>query len=307
MELRHLRYFLALAERLNFTHAAEKVHVTQSTLSHQIRQLEEEVGCRLFDRAGKRVRLTTAGETFVTSATKALREIDDGVREMKGSGRELIGLVRIGATHTFNINIIPACLATFLTENPLMRVTVEELPATAIETQLRSGGLDIGISYRPTETEGLSFEPLYNEEMLLAVAPGHVFAERKRIRMVELHRQSLVLLSSEFMTRKIVDECLASVGAEPTVIAETNTIASMIGLVQRMDTATIVSEHAVYNNDGIRTIALESPTPMRTPGLLWRKDDQRPVAVMTFASIVRQAVTKVGTKRGKGIGSPSSR
>jgi LysR family transcriptional regulator, cyn operon transcriptional activator len=75
-------------------------------------------------------------------------------------------LVRIGATHAFNINIIPACLATFLTENPL--ITVEELPATAIETQLRSGGLDIGISYRPTEAEGLSFEPLYNEEMLLA-------------------------------------------------------------------------------------------------------------------------------------------
>jgi len=66
------------------------------------------------------------------------------------------------------------------------------------------------------------------------------------------------------------------------VIAETNTIASMIGLVLRMDTATIVSEHAVYNNDGIRTIALESPTPMRTPGLLWRKDDQRPVAVMNL-------------------------
>jgi LysR family transcriptional regulator, cyn operon transcriptional activator len=130
----------------------------------------------------KRHASESPAQLWPVGSTKALREIDEGVREMKGSGRELIGLVRIGATHTFNINIIPACLATFLTENPLMRVTVEELPATAIETQLRSGGLDIGISYRPTEAEGLSFEPLYNEEMLRAVTPGHVFAERKRIR-----------------------------------------------------------------------------------------------------------------------------
>ena len=85
MELRHLHYFLALAERLSFTQAAEQVHVTQSTLSHQIRQLEDELGQRLFDRVGKKVVITEAGELFLPSMTKVLREIEAGLRILRGS------------------------------------------------------------------------------------------------------------------------------------------------------------------------------------------------------------------------------
>src|ERR1700733_9627410 len=83
MELRHLRYFAALAEQLSFTRAAEKVHITQSTLSHQIKQLEDEIGLQLFDRIGKRVVMTEAGEQLLGRVTKALNEIDDGVRAVK--------------------------------------------------------------------------------------------------------------------------------------------------------------------------------------------------------------------------------
>ena len=115
MELRHLRYFTALAECLNFTRAAERVHVTQSTLSHQIRQLEDEVGRPLFDRIGKRVVLTEAGELFVTFAAKALK------RGRSGPGLAARGVAAdhrarcvSAATHTFNIRLIPECLATFL-------------------------------------------------------------------------------------------------------------------------------------------------------------------------------------------------
>ncbi|MGQ9366425.1 LysR substrate-binding domain-containing protein [Azospirillum sp. ST 5-10] len=297
MELRHLRYFAALAERLNFTHAAEKVHVTQSTLSHQIKQLEEEIGQRLFDRVGKRVVMTEAGELLLPSVTKALREIDDGVRTLKGTARPLRGMVRIGATHTFNISLIPSCLATFLTNNPAVRVTVEELPAAAIEDRLRSGDLDIGISYRPAELRELWFEPLYNEEMVLAVGAQHPFAARKRIRIVELHRQNLVLLPREFTTRRMLDGCFQSAGAEPVVVAETNTIAAMLSLVRRMEIAAIVSEQAVSDLENLRIIALESPTPLRTPGILWKRDGERAAAVRSFAVIVRRAVSSAKLRR----------
>src|SRR5215475_6312356 len=96
MELRHLRYFEALAETLNFTRAAERVHVTQSTLSHQIRQLEEEIGQPLFDRIGKKVVTTEAGELFLAFATRALKEVDHGIAMLKPSSRGLSGQVRIG-------------------------------------------------------------------------------------------------------------------------------------------------------------------------------------------------------------------
>src|SRR5438094_3609191 len=103
MELRHLRYFSALAVSLSFTRAAERVHVTQSTMSHQIRQLEEELGTTLFDRVGKQVALTDAGETFLAYATRAIQEIDQGVGALKEAEGELAGSVKVGATHSFNL------------------------------------------------------------------------------------------------------------------------------------------------------------------------------------------------------------
>ena len=124
MELRHLRYFAALAEQLSFTRAAEKVHITQSTLSHQIKQLEAEIGLLLFDRIGKRVVMTEAGEQLLGRVTKALKEIDEGVRAVKDASAPIGGAVHVGATHTFTISLIPGCIAAFHEEHPGDSVTV---------------------------------------------------------------------------------------------------------------------------------------------------------------------------------------
>ena len=220
MELRHLRYFVALAEQLSFTRAAARVHVTQSTLSHQIRQLEEEIGQQLFDRIGKKVVTTEAGELFLGFALRALKEVDQGIAMLKPGSGGLTGQVRVGATHTFNIGLIPECVALFLARHPTVRVRVDELAADEIGEKLRAGELDLGIAYRPNGPTDLWFEPLYNEEMVLVVATSHPLAGRKRIRMVELHQQRLVLLPEYFATRTLLEECFKASGAEPIVIAE---------------------------------------------------------------------------------------
>jgi LysR family cyn operon transcriptional activator len=297
MELRHLRYFTALAECLNFTRAAERVHVTQSTLSHQIRQLEDEVGRPLFDRIGKRVALTEAGEAFVAYASKALREVDQGLSLLREASRPLTGTLRIGATHTFNIRLIPDCLAAFLGRHPTVKVTVEELEADGIEDKLLSGDLDVGIAYRPTQSTDLWFEPLYNEEMVLVVAETHPLARRKRIRMVELHRQRLVLLPTLFATRVMLDECFAASGAEPAVVAEMNTIAPMLGLVVRTDIAAIVARNAVPAGPGLVVVPIESPTPVRTPGILWQRNRDPQPPIRSFASIVRRTALRESLHR----------
>ena len=128
MELRHLRYFVALAEYLSFTRAAARVHVTQSTLSHQIRQLEEEVGQPLFDRIGKKVVTTEAGELFLGFALRALKEVDQGIAMLKPGSDGLTGQVRVGATHTFNIALIPECVALFLARHPTVRLPRRSRP-----------------------------------------------------------------------------------------------------------------------------------------------------------------------------------
>lgn len=288
MELRHLRYFTALAECLSFTRAAERVHVTQSTLSHQIRQLEEEIGRPLFDRVGKRVVLTEAGEHFVGYATKALREVDQGLGMLRDGSRPMTGTLRIGATHTFNLRFIPDCVAAFLGRYPTVRIVVEELEADAIEARLVAGALDIGVAYRPTRSADLWFEPLYNEEMVLVVASAHPMSRRKRVRMVELHRQRVVLLPAIFATRTMLDECFAASGAEPVVVAEMNTIAPMLELVARTDVAAIVTRGAVPAASPLAVVPIEGPTPVRTPGLVWQRNRDPEPPIRSFAAIVRR-------------------
>jgi len=298
MELRHLRYFVAVAECLSFTRAAERVHVTQSTLSHQIRQLEEQVGHALFDRIGKRVVTTEAGQLFLAYATRALKEVDAGIAMLRPTAGDLTGQVRVGATHTFNIGLIPECVALFLTRHATVKVCVEELPADDIGRQLRSGDLDLGIAYRPSGPTDLTFEPLYNEEMVLVVAETHPLARRRRIRMVELHQQALVLLPPRFTTRVMLEECFAACGAEPSVVAEMSTVAPMIGLVQRAPVGTIVSANAVpVELAGLRTVPIESPTPIRTPGLLWRAQGVKAPALQAFAVIVRKTALRLQARQ----------
>jgi LysR family cyn operon transcriptional activator len=289
MELRHLRYFVALADCRSFTRAAERTHVTQSTLSHQIRQLEDEIGQPLFERIGRRVVTTEAGELFFAFASRALNEVDHGIAMLRPGGGDLTGQVRIGATHTFNIGLIPECVALFLARHPTVRIRVEELAAEQIVAALRAGELDIGIAYRPGGPTDLWFEPLYNEEMVLMVADTHPLARRKRIRMVELHQQRLVLLPSYFATRTLLDECFLASGAEPVVVAEMSSVAPMLGLVLRMQIAAIVAINAVPKAmTGLKMIPIESPTPIRTPGILWQRQVAQSAPVKSFAVIVRK-------------------
>ena len=289
MELRHLRYFVALAECLSFTQAAARAHVTQSTLSHQIRQLEDEVGQALFDRIGRKVVTTEAGELFLAFATRALKEVDHGIAMLQPGGGALTGQLRVGATHTFNIALIPECVALFLARHPTMRIGIEELPADQIGARVLAGELDLGIAYRPSAPSPLWFEPLYNEEMVLAVAATHPLASRKRIRMVELHQQRLVLSPGYFATRAMLEECFRQSGAEPIVVAEMSSVAPMLGLALRSPVGAIVAANAVpAGMTGLVMIPIESPTPIRTPGILWRQDGATATAAQSFAVIVRK-------------------
>jgi len=299
MELRHLQHFIAVAEELNFTRAAERVHVTQSTLSHQIRQLEDEIGYVLFDRATNHVALTDAGEVFLAFAIKALQEVDLGLGALKHGSAEMAGALRIGATNTFNLGFIPKCVATFLARHPGVRVCVEELSADDIRAKLNRGDLDIGIAYRPAEPSDLVFEPLHNEEMVLAVSSEHPFAARKRVRMVELDRQMLVLLPREFATRVMLDECFRAAGAEPIVCAEMNTIAPMLELVSQTLIAAIVAANVVRAPMGLCVVPLASPTPMRIPGILCKREAKLTAPMRSFSAIVRKLAAKSASTRSK--------
>lgn len=289
MELRHLRYFVALSERRHFALAAEQVHVTQSTLSHQIKQLEDELDCRLFDRTSKQVSLTQAGSLFLTYASQALNNVDAGIRTLRRASDQLSGEIRVGAGQSFCAWLIPTCVQAFHSTHPEVRVVIEDVVASYLIDHLTSGELDLGIGYRPDGVSKIVFEPLYNEELRLVVPIGHPFAQRKRVRMVELHNQPLVLLRNTFGTRLLLDECFESVGAEPKVIVETTSNVTSLALARALNVGTIAADHPAVDSPGLQVVAIESPTPSRTFGLMWKRDAEKSIAIQAFAAVTRAA------------------
>jgi len=278
-----------LADCLNFTRAAGRVHVTQTTLSDQIRQLEDELGVALFARTGRRVMLTAAGEMFLEYSVEALGAIDRGITAINVVASEVSSELRAGVTQTSNRVLIPQCLASVMNHHPGVRILLEEMPAERINAELRAGTLDLGVSYRPSEASEIAFEPLYDEEMVLVVSPTHHFAQRKRVRMAELSGQRLALLHRGFTTRQLLDRCFAECGAAPQVVAEFNTINPMVDLVSRTDTATIIAMgHDLHRSD-VHAVQLESPTPIRTTGILSASGgDKAPLHVKAFKALLRQ-------------------
>jgi LysR family cyn operon transcriptional activator len=205
----------------------------------------------------------------------------------------MTGVVRIGTTHNFNMRIMPRCISLFVAQFPLVRVEVTEMAANDIVSSLLRNGLDLGVTYKHADAPTLRFEALFTEEMMLAVSTHHPFAKRRFVRMSELHRQKMVLLPHPFSTRLLLEENFRLANATPIVVAEMNAIAPTLELVSNTDIATIVSQYAVRRED-VRMIPLESPTPTRTPGLLWRMDESRSEAARALASTVRSVSTEEG-------------
>src|SRR5215216_5142810 len=164
IELRHLRYFLAVAEAAHFTKAASVLHVTQPTLSHQIRQLEGQLNLPLFDRIGRRVKLTAAGELLLPHARRVLRELEEAqsaLAELQGLKR---GEIKVGIVQTVNACVIPEIVARFSTTHTGVKVVCAELSVEEIETGLEGGRLDLGISFLPATRPLIEGEKLFTEE-----------------------------------------------------------------------------------------------------------------------------------------------
>jgi LysR family cyn operon transcriptional activator len=307
MDLRRLRYFAAVAEQLNFTRAAELMHVTQSTLSHQIKQLEAEVGHRLFDRNGKRVVITEIGEQLLPKFKRALQDIDDSIRGVQGKTLEFSGHLRLGVTHSLNISLIPKCVAELFKRHPTVKVSIKELSADTIARSIESDELDMGITYRPRNGSLLSFEPLCHDEMALIVPPEHPFASRRRVRMSELHQQQLILYTKNTATQEFLDGWFKSVGAEPIVLVEMNACAPMPALVRNLGVPAIVSRLGFPDAGDLTIVPIENPTPLRTPGILWRSAGEPTPEAKSLAGIVRRAMISSDSTRPKTVPSKKER
>ena len=294
MEFRHLRYFLAVADALHFTKAAQGLPVSQPALSAQIKQLEQEVGVPLFDRVGRSVQLTRAGAIFREHARRALREMElaqVAIAEEEGLQR---GTLTVGVVQTVNAYLIPEIVSRFSTLHPRVVLKFDELSGPEIEAGVTNGLLELGIGFVPAGSDRIESQLLFEEDFVVIAAPRHRFARRRRLPLAALADEPLVLLPSIFCTRRLLNTSFEQAGVVPRVTVEMNSIEGILATVKTSNLATVLPRLSLglEGNAGLRGIPLINPTPRRGLGLLWRKGGYRSGAAQVLADQVRLVVNE---------------
>lgn len=288
MDIRHLRYFVALWEARSFTRAAAAVHVAQSTLSHQIRQLEDHVGQPLVLRSERGVVGTPAGAQFYQHALHTLRSFDRTMGCVQREPAAFTGRIELGVTPTVNLALVPQAVAAFVQAHPSMQVHVTECSSNEVAEQVAVGRFDVGLAYAPAgDQASLPFEPLFDDELMLLVNPAHALAPRKRVRMADLHQQALVLQPAGCATRRLLDYAFHQAQVSPHVVVETAALSAIKHLVRHAGLAGMLSPLAVEHDPDLITVPIEGPTPRRRPGLLLRAGEVAP-PVTAFCAALRE-------------------
>ena len=271
MELRHLRYFLAIAADRHFTRAAKKLGIAQPPLSQQIRQLEEEVGTRLFTRTTRGVALTAAGEAFLPHAEAALREVERARTAARRTSHGEMGTIRIGFTSAASLNpLVPGAISAFRRACPDVELRLIVQPTTPLLAQLSQDQIDVAF-LRPTSTERQTLRaiPLPDERLWIAVPSGHALAARKRVRLDELRDEPFILYpraNGSLLYDSIIAACQRA-GFSPRVVQEAPQMASMVSLVAAGVGVTLVPECVCQLRPaGVRYIRISGQVPVAT---LW--------------------------------------
>lgn len=197
MELRHLRYFIAVAEEQNVTRAAARLHVSQPPLTRQIQDLEAELGVELFVRTAKTIRLTEAGRVFLRESKAAMQRVEAAVAAVRATALGKASELHIGHAPSATADFLPAVLRAFHKALPAVRVTLHDMTATEMLDGLRDERLDAAFLVKPERKlpRGLVFHALRSHPMVVAVAPGHAFAKRREVTAAEVLAEPLVAYS----------------------------------------------------------------------------------------------------------------
>lgn len=206
LDTRQLRAFVTLARRGSFTQAARELHLSQSAVSHSMKALETDLGCRLFDRMSKKVLLTQAGEQLLQHADKILSEMWAARESLTQLNQWGHGRLRISASTTACQYILPEVLQEFKKSYPQARISVEPGDTRDALESLRGNQVDLALALEPRRDEDFEFLPLFNDEMMFVLAPSHPWALKSHVTREEIPRQQYVLYNKHSFTFELVEE-----------------------------------------------------------------------------------------------------
>ncbi len=233
MELRHLRYFVAVAEELHFRRAAERLHISQPPLSAQIRALEAELGAPLFERDRRRVELTAAGRMLLGEARTVLAAADRAVVAVRRVARGEAGELSVGFVGSAMYGRLPEALREFRAARPEVELRLRELPTGAQLEALAAGTIDVGVCRPAREQAGLRLERVDREPVLVALPEGHPLARREALALPDLAGETVVLLASREAPglHASLTAALATLDRTDHAVQEVTEIRTVLGLV----------------------------------------------------------------------------
>lgn len=273
MELRHLRYFVAVAEELHFGKAAQRLHIVQPALSKQISLLERELGVRLLERTKRHVQLTNAGVAFLEDARKTIAHAEMAAERAHLAGRGERGVLRIGFIAPAIFNLLPRTLRAYRTRFPGVRLRLSEVSNRSAIDGITSGHLDIAFVRLPIENDRrVCCVTVSDEPVILALPAGHELAEQAEVDLRSLAGESFVMISraqEPALYDHYVAWCLEA-GFSPQVVHEVDRTHVAVGLVAGdMGVAFVPTCARAMAHPGVAYLPLRSPAPRLVMGALW--------------------------------------
>jgi LysR family transcriptional regulator, hydrogen peroxide-inducible genes activator len=300
MNLRDLRYLVALADERHFGKAAERCYVSQPTLSAQIRKLEEYLGVPLVERRPRRVTLTAAGEKIVDRARRLLLEADAIVELAKTDRDPLSGALKLALIPTVGPYLLPHVARRLRRELPRLKLMLYEYQTAPLLERLRAGEIDMGIVALPVPLDGLESEPLYDEPFMLAVPADHRLAGQERVKLDDLKGETLLLLEDGHCLRDQALEVCSRIRVHEEQDYRATSLETLRQMVAAGHGITLLPDLAagapVGSARGLRVKPFVRPAPARTIGAVWRKSTTRLPAITAIAAAIRAAMKEESKK-----------
>lgn len=294
MLLRHLRYLLAVADHGGFTRAAEALHVSQPTLSQQIRQLEESLGVDLFDRTSRSVKPTDAGQAYIECARRVLVELEAGKRALHDVKDLSRGSLRLAMTPTFMAYLVGPLVRDYVARYPGIHLEIFELSMDDIEAGLADDSLDIAIAFTPVRNPDIECIPAFVETLGVMVGREHpLYDSASVLTPDDIAQLDFALLAPDFFTRLSIDEYFRQNGITPKVQIEVNSVSTLLEVIRHAPIATMLPEAIATEDRALRRLRVESEAPQRGAALLRRQNNYHSAAAEAFMNLAL------------GLGSPS--
>lgn len=297
MELRHLRYFVVVAEEQNITRAAARLHVSQPPLSRQIRDLEQELGVALFERSAQAVRLTEAGSAFLGEARAVLHRVDQAVDHVRAVASKCGGELRVGYAPSPTVELLPPALRAFSKALPRVKVVLRDMTGGEMLEGLDKGRIDVALIVKPAlkAARGLNVETLREYRTGVAVPPGHPFASRKAVTVKDVAAQPLVVYSLNDYPdyHEMLERLLGKAFNKARIVEECDGAMSLITAVESGRGVSVASESlCCIARDRIDFVPLSPAADPVVVCMAWRKGAPS-MQAQRFIDILRKEAGRV--------------